>query len=171
MKNQLLRAALALWMALSFTSCSQEAQHRDTIGDILGLSLAGGSEALYEDTHGGFHGDGYTRAVYTFEEDLAPSIAQNQGWKTLPATAGLAPLLDGTAGGPFLDEGGVPSILPKNVPFFPQTEEGFYYFRDRHSQAVDDRDEGQLFSRPSLNFTLALYDTATCKLYYVAYDT
>lgn len=163
MKNRLLGAALALLMAVSLDGCSEEARHRDAIGDILGLSLSGGSEVRYEDTHGGFHGDGYTRAVYSFEEDLAPDIAQNEGWKALPATAGLDGLLDGSVGDAFLDGDG--------APFFPRTEDGFYYFRDRHSQATDDRDESLLFARPSQNFTLALYDPATGRLYYVAFDT
>lgn len=163
MKNRLLGAALALLLARFPAGCSGEAQHRDAIADILGLSLSGGSEVRYEDTHGGFHGDGYTRAIYSFEEDLAPDIAQNEGWKALPATAGLDELLDGSVGGPFLAREG--------LPFFPRIEEGFYYFRDRHSQAIDDRDESLLFTRASQNFTLALYDPATDRLYYVAFDT
>lgn len=163
MKNRLLGAALALLMAFSLDGCSEEARHRDAIGDILGLSLSGGSEVRYEDTHGGFHGDGYTRAVYSFEEGLAPDIAQNEGWKALPTTAGLDRLLDGSVGDAFLDGDG--------APFFPQIEAGYYYFRDRNSQATDDRDEGLLFTRASQNFTLALYDPATDRLYYVAFDT
>ncbi len=163
MKRRMFETVLAVALSLLLNACSPESQRRDAIGDILGLRLSGGTEVLYEDTHGGFHGDGYTRAVYDFEEDLAEAIAENQGWTALPTTSGLIPLLNGSAGGPFERREG--------VPFFPQSKEGFYYFRDRHSEAVDDREEGRWDSRSSWNFTLAIYDKATCRLYYVAFDT
>lgn len=37
-----------------------------------------------QDTHGGFHGDGYTFMVIEFEDDISEQIEANAGWSELP---------------------------------------------------------------------------------------
>ncbi len=46
-------------------------------------------------------------------------------------------------------------------PSFPEVEQGYYYFRDRHSQSQDPTDDSELFGRGSWNFILAVYDSQT----------
>ena len=56
-------------------------------------------------------------------------------------------------------------------PFFPEVDQGCYYFRDRHGESQDPTDESGLFNRGSWNFTLAIYDSQTGTLYYYELDT
>ena len=44
-------------------------------------------------------------------------------------------------------------------------------FEDRHSEANDAYDDSGLFSRASYNFSLAVYDRDTNRLYYFEFDT
>ena len=50
-------------------------------------------------------------------------------------------------------------------------EEGWYSFVDRHSESTDSSDDTNLLSRFSFNFSLAVYDAATDRLYYLEFDT
>ena len=53
----------------------------------------------------------------------------------------------------------------------PEVTNGYYYFCDRHSDSIDSSDDTNLLSRASFNFTLAIYDSDTNRLYYVEFDT
>ncbi len=50
-------------------------------------------------------------------------------------------------------------------------EEGFYYLCDRHSESVDPYDDSKLHERYSWNFTAAVYDSGSGRLYYYEFDT
>lgn len=97
------------------------------------------------DSHGGFHGDGETLAV------IATELAQPQGpyWHPLPLTDNLKTLLS-RSGLEGMD------VMAQTVP---EIEQGFYYFRDRHSQSQDTASDIGLLGRYSYNFTLAVYDS------------
>jgi len=159
---------LALALALSLPSCvSEEAQRREVVGEILGLSLSGGEELFYEDTHGGFHGDGGTWAVYAFAPDNSPAEEipeKAQGWHPLPAGGSVEKVLYGQYGLPAPEGYG-------EETFFPQAAEGWYFFLDRHSEAEDCWAEEGFLERYSQNYTLAVYDTADERLYYFKLDT
>ena len=53
----------------------------------------------------------------------------------------------------------------------PKVEKGYYFFYDRHSESSDPFDSSEVLDRSSLNFTVAVYDTETDKLYYAEMDT
>lgn len=53
----------------------------------------------------------------------------------------------------------------------PAVENGYYYFYDRHSKSTDSSDDSELFSRASFNFSIAVYDSDTDKMYYFDFDT
>ena len=118
-------------------------------GRDLGVSLEDGSPLYYKDTHGWF-GDGETFLTITFEE--TPEWLAD--WKELPLTGALVR---------------VNESLANNC--FPDIQQGWYFFKDRHSQSQDSTDDSQLFSRASWNFTLAVYDSQTDTLYYYVLDT
>lgn len=154
-------AVLALgWFARFWFSGCGEA---DASGiSPLGLDLSCGTVALEEDTHGGFHGDGCAFTVMTFDaEDRKALEADMNGdcWHALPMTENVARAAQSLATG---EDG---------KSLFPEITQGYYYFRDRHSQSTDPGDDSGLFSRASWNFTMAVYDSETGTLYYFALDT
>lgn len=53
----------------------------------------------------------------------------------------------------------------------PKVEHGFYYFQDRHSKSTDSSSDVEIFDRGSYNFSLAVYDSDTDRLYYFELDT
>ena len=120
------------------------------IGRALGVDVSGGTLARFEDSHGGFHGDGLTAAEVELD-GLEEGLADAPGWRPLPMTENAARALQ-----MFQEEGGAP-------------EEGFYYLYDRQSQ--DPYDDSQLHQRYSWNFTLAVYDSGAGRLCYYEFDT
>lgn len=128
----------------------QQAQGVEWAEQSLGVSLSDGTVLKYSDTHGGFLGDGETFLVISFEGQ--PEWAAD--WRPLPLTENLALVNSNLADG-----------------FFPDAEQGCYFFQDRHSESTGPADDSQLFNRSSLNFTLAVYDSGTDTLYYYELDT
>ena len=53
----------------------------------------------------------------------------------------------------------------------PKIENGYYIFEDRSSESKDSTDDKELFNRYSFNFSIAIYDCDTNKLYYFEFDT
>lgn len=114
------------------------------------ISLCGGMPLYYEDTHGGFLGDGETFLTVSFEEppDWLP------GWTPLPLAENLDLAGRSLAGG-----------------YFPDVRQGRYFFRDWQAKEGENADGSALFSRGSWNFTLAVYDSEAGILYYYKLDT
>ena len=132
----------------------------------LGINVQGGREIESYDSHGGFHGDGLRFIALEFADDTAAvQAAASSDWQPLPLSPTLTTLAYGSGSGairsgPYLGNCALPAF-----------QNGYYFFRDRHSQSTDSRDERDVLSRGSFNFTLALYDTDTNMLYYIEYDT
>ena len=143
------------------------------ITEALGVNVSGGSIILSEDSHGGFHGDGMTFIVLSFDEEeaggLKAQMEGRQGWHPLPLSENAGILVYGydteeMQTGPYLcDEQGQGVI--------PQIQNGYYYFYDRQSESTDAYDDTDVFDRGSYNFTLAVYDSDMDMLYYVEFDT
>ena len=143
----------------------------------LGVDISGYTEMTESDNHGGFHGDG--ELLYTAYYNAGPAAEleeklevlagkETSGWKKLPMTEVLQAAAYGIKEetrrvGPYVTLDGQQAL--------PEVKEGYYYFRDRHSQAEDERDDSQLLQRHSFNFTLAVYDAENNVLYYYEGDT
>jgi len=143
----------------------------------LGVDISGYTEMTESDNHGGFHGDG--ELLYTAYYNAGPAAEleeklevlagkETSGWKKLPMTEVLQTAAYGIKEetrrvGPYVTLDGQQAL--------PEVKEGYYYFRDRHSQAEDERDDSQLLQRHSFNFTLAVYDAENNVLYYYEGDT
>ncbi len=131
----------------------------------LGVSVRGGTVLSHEDTHSAMS-DGNTLTVVSFSDDHCfRSVQGNGDWKPLPLTENLSLLVYGSQSrGPWLkdDEGKNP---------IPVITEGYYFFRDRNSEAVDPDSDLDIFHRYSYNFTVGLYDAGTDTLYYLKADT
>lgn len=152
-------------------ACSSNSEMID-ISKMLGIDLSGGTVISSEDTHGWF-GDGKTYFKISFDDDsgaaLADTIEDNEDWSAFPLSDNLQAIVygrvDGDAQyGPYITDDEGASIIP-------QIEHGHYYFYDRSSESSNPKDDTELLSRGSMNFTIALYDTDHNKLYYYELDT
>lgn len=131
----------------------------------LGVDLSQGTMVEEKDTHGGFHGDGERRVVLSFDgHDLTPDLEKAAGWQPFPLPEALSTALYGRTW-----EGGREGPCIESP--LPPVTRGFFWFQDRHSQAVDPADPSHLHERVSYNFTVAVYDEDTQRLYDIEVDT
>ena len=147
------------------------ATEHEILSKGLGMDLSEAEIRTYEDTHGGFHGDGETYAELIFSNDAFCSAIENDArWKKLP----LTPTLDVVVYGGMLTNGESWSSFIKDDDgnlLVPTVTEGYYYFYDRSAESKDPTDDSEILDRYSVNFTLAIYDAETNTLYYYEIDT
>lgn len=124
------------------------------ISHTLGAEISQGQVLEHWDDHGGFHGDGSTFVKIK----AAVQIPESKFWHPLPAPENIAKALSFCK-----DDNGLREI--------PEVENGFWFFRDRHTQSMDPASCAAIHQRGSWNFTLAVYDTDTGTLYYFEFDT
>lgn len=157
-------------MTSVFTACSNDALNQ--LSDILMVTCTDGTIVFNEDHHEGFHGDGYCFIEVEFpntEKDLIEEIKQSDAWMPLPLTENLNTAVYGSATryrvtGPLVTDN-------KQAVLFPAIMNGYYFFLDRSSESTNNKDDTDLLSRYSYNFTVAIYDTDTHRLYYYELDT
>lgn len=117
-----------------------------------------------EENHGGFHGDGTYHLILDCTENKEKALENVKGWNKLPLSKNLKLIMYGDESGQY----GYDLAEEVNIP---EVTNGYYYFCDRHSDSTDSSDDTNLLSRASFNFTLAIYDSDTNRLYYVEFDT
>lgn len=118
-----------------------------------------------EDTHGGFLGDG----EYILMADCANKTDINEqisSWNKLPLSNNLELIMYGGMVGDYVY--GYDFAKKYNIPVI---ENGYYYFINRHSNAISPSNDENLFNEYSFNFSLALYDSDTNMFYYFELDT
>ncbi len=167
---------LALFLILFhlLSGCGALGSLRGELGGVLGLYLHSGTVLANWDNHGGFHGDGKEFVAIQFPDDSVEEQlrnTENGRWKALPIQEEDVQMIlygvtrrqpDGTEAtfGPLMTD------PDTREPLFPQVEEGYYFFLDRHSDT-----EAPLMERYSYNFTVAVYDAEKNILYYGELDT
>lgn len=114
------------------------------------------------DTHGGFHGDGLYYLILDCSNNREAALEKVQNWKQLPLSENLNLMLYG--GERYAYELAEEAHIPKIA-------NGWYLFKDRHSESTDSSDDTALFDRYSFNFSVGIYDADTDRLYYLAFDT
>lgn len=118
------------------------------------------------DTHGGFHGDGSYRLILDCSGNKQGALENMCGWNTLPLSENLALIMYGGHkdgmwyGYNLAEDANIPSI-----------ENGYYIFKDRHSDIRDSADDSELFGRHSFHFSIAIYDSDADIMYYFELDT
>lgn len=116
-----------------------------------------------EDTHGGFLGDGDYFAKIICTEDVNGKIQSN--WNKLPLPEEIQVVMNMIQ----CNKDGCYSIYDQyNIP---RTENGYYYFYDRHSDSTDRTNSADLNNRSSYNFSIGIYDSQNKILYYYELDT
>lgn len=127
------------------------------IGRAADICVITGICTRISENHGGFHGDGTTiYQVKIWGDSVLRQIEEGEHWRELPLSD---PLESYVYGGGVLD-------FP-----FPEIQNGYYFFLDRHTKSTDPYDETEMNHRGSHNFTLVIYDTDNHVLYYLALDT
>ncbi len=164
--------SLVIVLLIIITGCRAEKTNSilSEISKTIGADVSAGEVISESDSHGGFHGDGDTIVVIQFADtSFSTKVEENEEWNAMPLTENLTALVygvqtEGSSVGPMIHSG-------DGTPAIPEVENGYYYFRDRHSQSTDPTDDSGVLGRASYNFTMAIYDTDSKILYYMELDT
>ncbi|MDR7871245.1 MAG: hypothetical protein RIN55_10315 [Tissierellaceae bacterium] len=130
---------------------------------LIGLNIPKKSKVTkFNDSHGGFHGDGELFEVIQLEQDDIIYFMQdalNTGsWERLPMDKDLRKFIYGEYTSKY-SHGGYGEMMPDDIV------NGLYYFKDRY------RTGEYIFDRPSQNFNFALLDINKGRLYILKYDS
>ncbi len=166
----------ALIAAAVLTGCmTGEQLEIKRISSVLSVNCSGARLENKYDSHGGFLGDGTSFYQFRFDDGSPVNSIKNSGrWKPFPLSDNMTEIIrgkaceDGTCNPPLIIKEG-----SFDTPVFPEVAQGYWFFLDRHSDAADPKDDTHVFdeTRYSYNFTVAVYDTDTNRLYYAEFDT
>lgn len=164
-------ALILVMCLLCLSGCSESGYSKEQISKAIGIDISGTDYLTVIDTHGGFHGDGNAHVILPLDDtDCLEQIQNNSKWNSLPLSENLTAIVYGirtedSAIGPYIsfDDSGDSGI--------PEITNGYYFFMDRHSQAMDPHDDTDVLSRGSFNLTIAIYDCDTETLHYLELDT
>ena len=161
MKKRL--AIISLFLLLTaLSSCSTDPQ----ANAYFGFSRQDFTVVEEKDTHGGFHGDGTYYLILDCSNNTQTAFKNIANWKPLPLSENLNLIMYGGE-----KDGMIYGYNLSEEAHVPTIENGYYCFLDRHSEAETASDDSGLSSRGSFNFSLAVYDSDTNKLYYFEFDT
>ena len=132
------------------------------ISKSLGIKIPGNIHIEYEDTHGGFHGDGFLVAKIKFEEKKSEKILlqikNNPNWKPLPLTKNTEIALYQFYG------------LAEKINM-PKIDKGYWFLIDRFGGEIIGSNDTKLLSRGAANFNVGIYNSENNILYYYELDT
>ena len=118
------------------------------------------------DTHGGFHGDGSYYLILDCSDNKEKALKTVKEWTKLPLSENLNLIMYGGS------KDGVTYVYElAEEAHIPEIENGYYIFEDRSSESTDSTDDTELFDRYSFNFSIAIYDCDTDRMYYFEFDT
>ena len=164
--------SLVMVLLVIMTGCRAEKTDNilSEISKTIGVDVSAGEVISESDSHGGFHGDGDMVVEIQFADtSFSDQIEVNEEWNALPLTENLTALVYGIR----KEDGSVGPMIHSGdgKPAIPEVENGYYYFRDRHSQSTDPKDDTNVLNRASYNFTIAIFDVDANILYYLELDT
>lgn len=135
------------------------------ISKELDIEIPYDVEFKHTDSHGGFHGDGILFAKAQFSEKNADKIKSNiiKTWNKVPLTENIRTILYGNES--------YSSELGKRLGL-PKIHNGYWIFIDRHGGNIREKNGGEkILSRPSANYSFAVFDIDNKILYYLEYDS
>lgn len=148
---------ICIFMLLCLVGCQSQKTMTEMISEEIGIGIESGEEIINYSSEETFHGDGEVFYGFQFSSnDLENKIKNDDLWKQLPVSSTLEEILK-----------------KSNFESFsvPEISNGYYFFLDRHSEAIDYYDEEKVLERNSMNYTLAIYDVDTQILYYIRYNS
>ena len=157
----------SLFLALPFislllTSCGNGKHELKYFSQQLIADLIGGEITSYEDNHGGFLGDGFMLIVSSYNnEQVEEQIKSSSKFKKYPLSKNLSTFLYRED-----NSGGFDSNLA-----VPKVDNGYFYFYNRHSDAIHRESDEDFFDTVSFNFTFILYDCDGNLAYTCEFDT
>lgn len=133
----------------------------------LGIDNTSTYEFSYvTETHSGFHNDGTT--YYIFENLVAPNQQRfntMDGWHTFPLNLGIACII----------YGGIVNntYYHRYINFIPPITDGYWFFKDfqRPQNEYSTEDILKVYTEPSANFAVAIWDSEQDILYYARFDS
>lgn len=168
-KKRIIPLLCGLFAALMLLS-SCVTNFRDEISAMTGLDVSAKATVTYTNNHGGFLGDGATVVTMSFFDGaIEEQIKKSERWHKFPMSTNVSvALYGGTA-----ENGAEWSSVVHDLSDFevPVITNGYWLFRDRHSDKKDEYDDSEIFSRASFNFVIFVYDADTNTLYYFKIDT
>ncbi len=122
---------------------------------------------VYEqDTHSGFMGDGTYSLILDCSDNKEKALKTVQNWNRLPLSENLNLIMYGG------EKDGTEYLYNlAGEAHMPKITNGYYVFCDRSKESKDPADDSELFKRYSYNFSIAMYDCDTDKMYYFEFDT
>ena len=157
----LLLAALCFAPLIVYETRYDDAQKQ--VGRALDIKLdvlAGGIVEEHISSYG-FHGDGETYIQIRFEDDSAIlRELEKNNWNHTPVPEDLRRLLN------YMN--GMEGI---QLPSDEEIGEGYFYFLDRHSDAINRQDSRAALGRYSENLTATFYSIARKTLWYSKFDS
>lgn len=172
--RRILTIALAGMLTVFALAGCGEKNLKAAISKKLSVDCSSAGIVEQYDSHGGFLGDGTSfYAMKCPDGSVREQIAGSGEWRAFPLSDCMKVILWGQRDE---EHDFAPLIIRDNDwdhPLVPEVENGYWFFRDRHSDATDPKDESQALddSRPSYNFTVAVYDADTDTLYFAELDT
>ncbi len=118
------------------------------------------------DTHGGFLGDGSYYLILDCSNNKEQALDEVKCWKKLPLSENLNLIMYGGE-----KDGVTYGYELAKEAHMPKISNGYYMFEDRHSESKDSKNDSDLLDRHSSNFSVAIYDCDTDRLYYFEFDT
>ncbi|SFB05729.1 hypothetical protein SAMN05216249_10813 [Acetitomaculum ruminis DSM 5522] len=161
---------LALLLVLAGMAYYSFNTSKSEIEKALDLNLSSATEKSYVDNHGGFMGDGVSVGIIDCEStNVKKQITNAKHWKKLPAVEEFNSLVFGKASDSSYES---PMIADEDgYAYIPTVKNGYYYFKDRNSDARDIYNISAACKRASFNFDIAVYDCDTNTLYFLSLDT
>lgn len=169
MKKRLAYMTLFIIIIFSLTGCFSKSINKE-ISNFSGIKIPRNSQIKYEDTHGGFHGDGATLAKVEFDsndaENILAQIKDNDNWEGLPLSKNIEIRMYGGK----KDSVVYNSDLAERLDM-PKVDNGYWMFIDRFDGENRINDDRLLFDRYAANYTIGIYDAESNTLYYCKYDS
>ncbi len=163
---------------LSYCSPQPKTPKEERIESALCLNVDHGENAVtilaYENTHGGFLGDGDTYAELQYAAPITETVAASPCWLPLPMPENALRLLfdweaeDGIHGGHMSREFTPPET---GYWFYSNDYDPTYQGNKTYLYEIDPQVYDYGLNGYSNNFTVAWYDTDTDRLYYYEYDS
>ena len=159
-----MKRIILLSICLMVTSC-KFGTAKQQIKRELNIDVSKCSIEKDKDTHGGFLGDGDYIAVLDCNNNFNNMKKKLLSWNKLPLSENLQLIMYGGKKDGMEYEYNL--ALENKIP---EIKNGYYYFINRHRDASSKQSD-DIFNHYSFNFTLAMYDLDTNKLYYYKFDT